>query len=119
MKKKLFTSFASLKSEPDHVLVYSTDPLPKKDDKPVEEEKITKINPTVRLEKKGRGGKSVTVLARLPKQDKFLKELCKYLKNSLGTGGTYYIAEDSGVVEVQGDYGYQVVELAKKFVEQR
>ena len=53
----------------------------------------------LRIEKKGRGGKSVTVVYGLPRNAPFLKALAQELKRVCGTGGTP--AEDS--VELQGD----------------
>lgn len=56
-----------------------------------------------RLEKNGRGGKTVTVIDQLPKQEIFLRELCKELKSKCGTGGTYLMDGKEGVIEIQGD----------------
>jgi translation initiation factor 1 len=53
----------------------------------------------LRLEKKGRGGKAVTVVYGLPHNDAFLKELSQSLKRTCGTGG----AVVEGGVELQGD----------------
>ena len=58
-----------------------------------------RITCALRLEKKGRGGKSVTVVANLPRNAEFLAALAAELKRACGTGGT---AAD-GAVEVQGD----------------
>jgi len=58
-----------------------------------------RITAVLRLEKKGRGGKSVTVVAGLPRNAAFLKELAGELKRACGTGGT---ATDDAV-EIQGD----------------
>lgn len=58
-----------------------------------------KIACALRLEKKGRGGKSVTVVANLPRNASFLAALAAELKKACGTGGT--ATEDA--VEVQGD----------------
>ena len=58
-----------------------------------------KIACVLRLEKKGRGGKSVTVVANLPRNAAFLTALAAELKRACGTGGT---AAD-GAVEIQGD----------------
>ena len=58
-----------------------------------------KIACVLRLEKKGRGGKSVTVVAGLPRNAAFLASLAAELKRACGTGGT---AAD-GAVEIQGD----------------
>lgn len=64
----------------------------------------------LRMEKKGRGGKMVTVVYDLPRNDAFLKELCSELKKSCGTGGA--VAE--GVIELQGDLRDRVRELLTK-----
>ena len=53
----------------------------------------------LRLEKKGRGGKAVTVIFGLPQNDAFLRELAQTLKRVCGTGG----AVVKGGVELQGD----------------
>lgn len=58
----------------------------------------------LRIEKQGRGGKTVTVIDRLPKQELFLKELCTELKKKCGTGGTYITSGQEGVIEIQGDH---------------
>jgi len=58
-----------------------------------------RITCALRLEKKGRGGKSVTVVANLPHNAEFLAALAAELKRACGTGGT---AAD-GAVEIQGD----------------
>ena len=58
-----------------------------------------KIACVLRLEKKGRGGKSVTVVANLPRNAAFLTALAAELKRACGTGGT--VAD--GAVEIQGD----------------
>ncbi len=56
-----------------------------------------------RLEKNGRGGKTVTVIDNLPKLELFLKDLTKELKQKCGTGGTYIMDKKEGVIEIQGD----------------
>ena len=53
----------------------------------------------LRLESSGRGGKSVTVIDGLPRNEAFLAELARELKKALGTGG----AVRESVVEIQGD----------------
>lgn len=59
----------------------------------------SRIVAKVRMEKKGRGGKTVTVVYGLPKNAEFLKELGQELKRACGTGGT--VVEDG--IELQGD----------------
>ena len=56
-----------------------------------------------RLEKNGRGGKTVTVIDNLPKTEIFLKELCRELKTRCGVGGTYSLEGREGLIEIQGD----------------
>ena len=53
----------------------------------------------LRMEKKGRGGKTVTVVYDLPKNGAFLKELAGELKRACGAGGA--VVDDT--VEIQGD----------------
>ena len=53
----------------------------------------------LRMERKGRSGKTVTLVYDLPKNDAFLKELAAELKRACGTGG----AVVEGGVEIQGD----------------
>jgi translation initiation factor 1 len=60
----------------------------------------------LRLEKKGRGGKAVTVVYGLPQNAPFLKELSQTLKKVCGTGGAVI---DDGV-ELQGDLRERVRE---------
>jgi translation initiation factor 1 len=63
------------------------------------------------MEKKGRGGKTVTVVYGLPQNDQFLKDLSQELKKACGTGG----AVVEGGVELQGDLRDRVREaLAKR-----
>jgi translation initiation factor 1 len=102
-------------------LVYSTEtgrtcsgcgsPVPKcrcatKDEEPVP----VRIVARLRVEKAGRGGKTVTVVDGLPRNATFLKELCAELKRSCGTGG----APQETSVELQGDQRDRVRELLQK-----
>jgi translation initiation factor 1 len=64
----------------------------------------------LRVEKKGRGGKTVTVVYGLPRNSEFLKELSQELKGACGTGGT---ATEEGV-ELQGDLRERVRDLLTK-----
>jgi translation initiation factor 1 len=66
----------------------------------------------LRLEKAGRGGKTVTVVYDLPRNAAFLKALCSELKKTCGTGGA--VASDN-TIELQGDLRDRIREvLAKK-----
>lgn len=57
----------------------------------------------MQLERKGRGGRSVTVLKKLPPSKDLLELLTGKMKKRCGCGGTYRIEENSGVIEIQGD----------------
>jgi translation initiation factor 1 len=59
----------------------------------------SRVTAKVRLEKAGRGGKTVTVVFGLPRNEVYLKELCHDLKRACGTGGTVV----DGTVQLQGD----------------
>lgn len=99
----------------DSKLVYSTDPaLNQKCPKCKElvaactcpnESSVKSRNFTavLRIEKQGRGGKTVTVIDGLPKLNIFLKDLTKRLKNACGSGGTFSLEGKEGVIEIQGD----------------
>lgn len=98
----------------DRVLVYSTDPKDQsiisgqqeKDKNLAEVKSITELNSFViifRLESNGRGGKTVTVLDKLPGYEPFVKELTKDLKVKCGVGGSYKIDGKNAVIEIQGD----------------
>lgn len=67
----------------------------------------------IRIEKAGRGGKTVTVVFGLPQNAAFLKDLSQELKRACGTGGA--VREDG--VELQGDLRDRVREflVAKNF----
>ena len=99
----------------DTRLVYSTDPaLNRKCPKcrelvsecvcePEVDAKTVRFTAVLRIEKQGRGGKTVTVIDRLPKQESFLKDLTSKLKKKCGSGGTYSTTGKDGVIEIQGD----------------
>jgi translation initiation factor 1 len=61
----------------------------------------------LRVEKKGRGGKTVSVVGGLPRNAAFLEQLCQELKRACGTGG----AVGDGTIELQGDLRERIREL--------
>ena len=65
----------------------------------------------LRIEKSGRGGKTVTVVDGLPRQEKYLKDFSSYLKARCGAGGTYGTGSRGGFVEIQGDKRDQVRDI--------
>ena len=62
------------------------------------------IKPVIRLDRSGRKGKVVTLISALPRNEAYLKDLAKILKVKTGSGGTYYLVAEGGVVEIQGDH---------------
>ncbi|MBU6152973.1 MAG: hypothetical protein KGP28_01610 [Bdellovibrionales bacterium] len=113
-------------SEKNTRLVYSSDPeLNRKCPRckevvsectcvPEVDPKSVKYIAVLRIEKQGRGGKTVTVIDRLPKNEIFLKELCTKLKKQCGAGGTYLTSGKDGVIEIQGDRIEQVRAILQK-----
>ncbi len=73
---------------------------------PVPDRLVAKL----RVEKAGRGGKTVTVVYDLPKNDEFLKALSHELKRACGTGGT--AGDDT--VEIQGEHRERLREVLRK-----
>ena len=69
----------------------------------------TARTPNIQLEKKGRGGKEVTVISHLGLSGAQLLELLKLIKKRLGTGGTL----KNRSLEIQGNRITEVRELLK------
>lgn len=61
----------------------------------------------LRVERKGRGGKQVTVVSGIPLQDAVLLPLAKQWRQACGSGGTV----KDGVVEIQGDHAERLLPL--------
>jgi len=59
---------------------------------------------SLRLEKKGRGGKTVTVVGNLPPNESYFAGLTRKLKSHCGAGG----ALKEGGMEIQGDHREKV-----------
>ncbi len=113
-------------------LVYSTDPKLQEKCAKCRELKVNcscapevdasraKFVAKLRIEKQGRGGKTVTVIDGLPKGELFLKELTTELKKRCGSGGTYDLAGRDGVIEIQGEKRELIREfLAKRGIQSR
>jgi len=98
----------------DYELVYSDDPnfkkrCPKCLKFPCECPKASDLKPTehtlkIRLEKNSRGGKNVTVVFELPKNEPYFSDVAKKLKNLCGTGGAF----KDNTIEIQGDHREKV-----------
>ena len=76
--------------------------------------KMDLFSPTVRLDKSNRHGKIVTLIQGLPSDTVYLKELSKTLKIRTGSGGTMYVQEGLGVIEIQGDHRVVVEKILLK-----
>jgi translation initiation factor 1 (eIF-1/SUI1) len=74
-------------------------------------QKSKSIKPSIRLDKSGRRGKVVTLIGALPSNEAYLKDLAKELKVKTGSGGTFYLAENGGTIELQGDHKEMVKEF--------
>jgi translation initiation factor 1 len=75
-----------------------------------QEQVPAKLVAKLRLEKKSRGGKTVTVVDGLPRNAAFLKDLSQELKRACGAGGSMF---ETGV-EVQGDMRERVRDFLLK-----
>lgn len=80
---------ASLPKGPDTPVVAPPPPLPKKGP----------ARAIVRMERKGRGGKEVTIVDKLGVPPKELERWCKELKQALGCGGVV----EGELIILQGD----------------
>ena len=113
-----FSWYTDGMQEKNSKLVYSTDRggSLKGKDLPVETPRETAPalalqRVTVRLDRKARGGKSVSVIEGLRMSGKDQENLLKGLKSRLGTGGT---ARDSGAIEIQGDHRDAIMAVLEK-----
>ncbi|MFN3556710.1 MAG: translation initiation factor [Bacteroidales bacterium] len=90
-------------------IVYSTN---KDFDFNIQEEETQTLAPQqqnlkIMLSKKGRGGKTVTVVAGFVGAEKDLDELARLLKNKCGVGG----AAKEGEILLQGDHRDKILEF--------
>ena len=63
----------------------------------------------VSMEKKGRGGKTVTLIRGFIGTENDLKELAKLLKTKCGVGGS----TKDGEIIIQGDFKQRIIDLLK------
>jgi len=69
------------------------------------------FTPRLRLDRSGRKGKVVTLIERLPHDENFIKAMAHDIKARTGSGGTFYLAGDEGVIEIQGDHRKKISDL--------
>ncbi len=93
-------------------IVYSTNPdfaydkgeEPETETLPKQQQKLR-----VSIEKKGRGGKTVTVIKGFTGTENDLKDLGKLLKTKCGVGGS----TKDGEVLIQGEFRQRIIDLLK------
>lgn len=76
-----------------------------------EEETLPKEQQKLRvsIEKKGRGGKTVTLIKGFVGTEEDLKELAKSLKSQCGVGGT----AKEGEIIIQGEFKQRIIDILK------
>ena len=93
-------------------VVYSTNPDYQYENIGEEEEETLPKNQQklhVSMEKKGRGGKTVTLVRGFIGTEDDLKELGKLLKTKCGVGGS----AKEGEIIIQGDFKQRIIDLLK------
>ena len=114
-KRKAKKADRSLSKNVGPRLVYSTDPEPEREQSPPELPRnpaapfaVQGTQPVrVRLEKKGRKGKTVSIITGIKSPDVGKRALAKHLKDKLGSGGAVKGAD----IEIQGDQRERLVAL--------
>lgn len=100
----------SKKKKDQDGLVYSTNPnfsLPEDEHEGYESLPAGKQDLRVHLEKKHRGGKTVSIIDGYSGSEESLQELAKKLKSKCGTGGTV----KDGQIIIQGDFREKILQL--------
>jgi len=90
-------------------IVYSTNPDFRYDDGEEETPEKNRQRLRVSIEKKGRGGKTVTVVSGFTGREDDLKELGRLLKTKCGVGGSV----KDGEILIQGELKQRVIEILK------
>lgn len=93
-------------------VVYSTNPGFKyetTDEEEAETPEKSRQKLRVSIEKKGRGGKTVTLVSGFTGREDDLKELGKLLKTKCGVGGSV----KEGEIIIQGEFKQRIIELLK------
>lgn len=95
-------------------MVYSTNPNYKPDEEEVAEQPAiqpSKQNLIVGIERKNRGGKTVTWIRGFVGSDLQMDELCKKIKKQCGVGGS----AKSGEIIIQGDNKQKIADMLKSW----
>ena len=94
-------------------MVYSTNPdfsFETEEDECVDTLPKNQQKLRVSIERKNRGGKTVTLITGFVGTDDDLKDLGKFLKGKCGVGG----AVKDGEILIQGDFKERIIELLKQ-----
>ena len=101
-------------SDKNSKLVFSTNPDvkpgPDKQDSKEREDRSQTQPLRILLDRKGRKGKSVTVIEGFSVNPQHLSDIARTLKQYLGTGG----AAKQGRIEIQGDFRTKISEKLNK-----
>jgi translation initiation factor 1 len=73
-------------------------------------------SPRIQASRKGRKGKTVTVITGLQGQSADLEALLKQLKNQCGAGGTIKTSDQAQdrEIEIQGDHAQKILQILLK-----
>jgi len=71
-------------------------------------------NPRIQASRKGRKGRTVTIITGLVEQHETLEILLKQLKNHCGTGGTLKNNDANSEIEIQGDHSQKILLILLK-----
>jgi translation initiation factor 1 len=71
-------------------------------------------SPRIQASRKGRKGKTVTVITGLYEQPEALELLLKQLKNQCGAGGTIKNNDADSEIEIQGDHCPKILQILLK-----
>jgi translation initiation factor 1 len=71
-------------------------------------------SPRINASRKGRKGKTVTVINGFQEQPETLEILLKQLKNQCGAGGTIKNTDQDPEIEIQGDHSQKILQILLK-----
>ena len=84
---------------------YEDDSLEQNDTLPPQQQKLR-----LRIEKNGRGGKTVTIVSGFVGNEEDLKRLARLIKTRCGVGGS----SKQGEIIIQGDFKSRIIEILKQ-----